>query len=105
MRLITFAKLGPEKGITHCRDHVRRLVKVGKFPAPIQLSEHKIAWLEAEIDAMIAARAEERNEKPIDPRASELAAPKRLPSRPRKISPTAEADFRQAAPLVSAAVE
>jgi len=56
VRLITFAQLGPEKGISHCRDHVRRLVKVGKFPAPIQLSDHKIAWLEAEIDAMIAAR-------------------------------------------------
>ena len=43
MRLITFAQLGPEKGISRCRDHVRRLVKVGKFPVPIQLSEHKIA--------------------------------------------------------------
>jgi len=30
-------------------------------------------WLEAEIDAMIAARAEERIEKPIDPRPPELA--------------------------------
>src|SRR6266404_2921678 len=75
--------LGTEKGISHCRDHVRRLVKVGKFPAPIQLSDHKIAWLEAEIDAMIAARAEERNKKPINSRPPE---PKRLLSRPQKIS-------------------
>ena len=30
-------------------------------------------WLEAEIDAMIAARAEERIEKPIVPRPPELA--------------------------------
>ena len=30
-------------------------------------------WLEAEIDAMIAARAEERIEKPINPRPPELA--------------------------------
>jgi hypothetical protein len=104
MRLITFAKLGPEKGITHCRDHVRRLVKVGKFPAPIQLSEHKIAWLEAEIDAMIAARAEERNEKPIDPLAPELATPKRSPSRPCKISLRSEADYRPPAPLSAAAM-
>jgi hypothetical protein len=84
MRLLTFAQLGPEKGIPHCRDHVRKLVKAGKFPAPIQLSENKIAWLEAEIDAMIAARAEERKIKPIDPRPSEPAAPKRLPRRPRR---------------------
>ena len=102
MRLITFAQLGPEKGISHCRDHVRRLVKVGKFPAPIQLSDHKIAWLEAEIDAMIAARAEERNKKPINSRPPE---PKRLPGRPRKISPPAELDSRPAVPLAAAAEE
>ena len=102
MRVLTFAQLGPEKGIPHCRDHIRRLVKAGKFPAPIQLSENKIAWLEAEIDAMIAARAEERNSKPIDPRRPELAAPKRLPGRPRKIPPPAEADSRPGAPLAAA---
>ena len=99
MRRITFAQFGPEKGISHCRDHVRRLVKVGKFPAPIQLSGHKIAWLEAE---MIAARAEERNKKPINSRPPE---PKRLPGRLRKISPPAEVDSRPAVPLAAAAVE
>jgi hypothetical protein len=104
MRLLTFAQLGPEKGIPHCRDHVRRLVNAGQFPAPIQLSENKIAWLEAEIDAMIAARAEERNRKPIDPRPPELAAPKRLPGRPRKIPPFAEAKSPPVAPLAAAGV-
>ena len=104
MRVLTFAQLGPEKGIPHCRDHIRRLVKAGKFPAPIQLSENKIAWLEAEIDAMIAARAEERNKKPIDPRRPELAAPKRLPGRPRKIRPPAGAESRPGAPPAAAGV-
>src|SRR5215831_11236816 len=104
MRLLTFAQLGPEKGIPHCRDHVRKLVKAGKFPAPIQLSENKIAWLEAEIDALITARAEERNKKPIDPRRPELAAPKRLPSRPRQIPPPAEADSRPGPSLATAGV-
>ena len=102
MKLLTFAQLGPEKGIPHCRDHVRKLVKAGKFPAPIQLSENKIAWLEAEIDAIIAARTEERNKKPIDPRRPELAAPKLRPGRPRKISPPAGADLRSGAPLAAA---
>jgi predicted DNA-binding transcriptional regulator AlpA len=101
VRLITFAQLGPEKGISHCRDHVRRLVKVGKFPAPIQLSDHKIACLEAEIDAMIASRAEERNKNPIDSRPPE---PKRLPGR-SKISPLAEVASRPAATLAAAAAE
>src|SRR5271163_3043462 len=105
MRVLTFAQLGPEKGIPHCRDHVRRLVRAGKFPAPIQLSENKIAWLKAEIDAMIAARAEERNKKPIDARRREQAAPKRLSGRPRKIPPRAEAASRPGAPLAAAGVE
>jgi hypothetical protein len=39
------------------------------------LSDHKIAWLEAEIDAMIAARAEERNKKPINSRPPEPKRP------------------------------
>jgi predicted DNA-binding transcriptional regulator AlpA len=73
-----------------------------KFPAPIQLSDHKIAWLEAEIDAMIAARAEERNKKPINSRPPES---KRLPGRPRKISPPAEVASCLAAPLAAAAAE
>src|SRR5262245_22707734 len=105
MRLLTFAQLGPEKGIPHCRDHVRKLAKAGKFPAPIQLSENKIAWLEAEIDAMIAAKAEERSKKPIDARRPELAAPKRLPGRPRKISPPVEAGSRPGAPRAVADVD
>ena len=101
MRLLTFAQLGPEKGIPHCRDHVRKLAKAGKFPAPIQLSENKIAWLEAEIDAMIAAKAEERSKKLIDARRPELAAPKRLPGRPRKIPTPAKADSRPSARLAT----
>ena len=104
MRLLTFAQLGPEKGIPHCRDHVRKLVNEGKFPAPIQLSENKIAWLEAEIDAMIAAKAEERRKKPIDARRPELAAPTRLPGRRRKIPPCAEADPQRGPRLATAGV-
>jgi hypothetical protein len=104
MRLLTFAQLGPEKGIPHCRDHVRKLAKAGKFPAPIQLSENKIVWLEAEIDALIAAKAEERGKKPIDARRPELAAPKRLPGRPRKIPPPAEAASRPGGPRAVAGV-
>jgi hypothetical protein len=54
VRLITFAQLGPEKGISHCRDHVRRLVKVGKFPAPIQLIEWPTIGVPEDYLALIA---------------------------------------------------
>ena len=102
MKLITFAQLGPEKGLSRCRDHVRRLVKVGKFPAPIQLSEHKIAssggrgsiGFSMRSSALAAISA-----------SSHQAALKCLPGRPRKISPPAEVDSRLAAPLAAAAAE
>jgi prophage regulatory protein len=60
MRVIPFEKLEPEKGVTYTRDHLRRLVKAGKFPRPIRLSESRIAWDEAEIDSWLKARAAER---------------------------------------------
>jgi predicted DNA-binding transcriptional regulator AlpA len=68
MKLISFDRLGPEKGIDYCRDHLRRKVKAGEFPKPIALSigGRRIAWIEAEVDEWLAARAAER-EPPVPP--------------------------------------
>lgn len=57
MRVIPFEKLEAEKGISYCRDHIRRLVRAGKFPQPIRLSESRIVWDEAEIDSWLQERA------------------------------------------------
>lgn len=60
-RLLAFKQLRDEKGIPYSRDHLRRLCKAGRFPAPIPLSSSgRICWLESEVDAWIAARAELR---------------------------------------------
>lgn len=40
--------------------HARKLAAAGKFPAPVQLGEHAIAWVAAEIDEWIAQRIAER---------------------------------------------
>lgn len=37
------------------------LVREGKFPAPIPVSVQAVAWLEAEVDAWIQQRIEERD--------------------------------------------
>ena len=37
-----------------------RMVKRGELPAPIRISAGRIAWIEPEVDAQIAARARER---------------------------------------------
>jgi prophage regulatory protein len=63
MRLITFARLGREKGIDYCRDHLRRLCDAGKFPRPIPISGRRIGWEESEIDDWIAKRAAQRDAK------------------------------------------
>jgi predicted DNA-binding transcriptional regulator AlpA len=62
MRLLTYDRL-KEKGVPWCRDHLRRKAKAGEFPAPIQISDSRIAWDEAEIDAWMKARAAEREPK------------------------------------------
>jgi prophage regulatory protein len=35
------------KGIKYSKAHLWRLVKVGKFPAPIKIGEARSAWVEA----------------------------------------------------------
>jgi predicted DNA-binding transcriptional regulator AlpA len=61
MKLLTFNQLKSEKGHPFTRVHTMRLVRDGKFPAPLHLSERRIAWSEAEIDAHHAALAANRN--------------------------------------------
>jgi prophage regulatory protein len=60
MKLITFDRLLPLKGIQYSRDHLRRKVRAGEFPTPIQVSDHRVAWLEQEVDDWIVNRAAER---------------------------------------------
>jgi predicted DNA-binding transcriptional regulator AlpA len=43
-RLITFPELKTEFGISFCRIHVWRLVKAGKFPAPIRPTGGRLFW-------------------------------------------------------------
>jgi prophage regulatory protein len=60
MKLISYNELGPQKGIRYSREHLRRLVKMRKFPAPMRLSDHKIAWIDSEIDEYVRDKADSR---------------------------------------------
>jgi prophage regulatory protein len=51
------------KGIPYCREQVRRKAKAGEFPAPINLSPQRIAWIESEVDAWVAERIALRDTK------------------------------------------
>ncbi len=53
MRVLSYKELHAEKGIPWTYQHVWRLVRAGKFPAPIKLGEargSRIAWIEDELD-------------------------------------------------------
>jgi prophage regulatory protein len=60
-RVYTFDTLR-EKGIPFSKNHIRRLVAKGKFPAPFYMSERRPAWSEAQLDAWIIEREVERDE-------------------------------------------
>jgi predicted DNA-binding transcriptional regulator AlpA len=49
-RLITYKELQPKKGVPYTRQHLRRKIKDGTWPAPVQLGDNAIAWFEDEID-------------------------------------------------------
>jgi prophage regulatory protein len=38
------------------RASIHRLAKAGKFPVPRQISEHRIGWLDSEIDSWLKSR-------------------------------------------------
>lgn len=60
-RLLSMDELRTVKGIPYSRAHLHRLVKAGKFPAPIKLGENRNAWIEAEVDQLIEERIAERD--------------------------------------------
>lgn len=63
MKVILYADLKPQKGISHSKTQLWRLERAGKFPKRVQLSAGRHAWVEAEIDAFIAERIAARDEK------------------------------------------
>jgi predicted DNA-binding transcriptional regulator AlpA len=68
MKVLTFGELQRIKGIPYCRDHLRRKVKAGEFPQPIELSgSHRIAWIESEVDAYLEALVAKRSPAPAEP--------------------------------------
>jgi len=52
-----------ERGILYSRVHIGRLVKAGRFPAPIKVGQNRIGWVESEIDEWLNAKIAERDAK------------------------------------------
>ena len=60
MRLLNAEGLR-EKGIDFSDVHRWRLIKAGKFPAPLKIGAARNAWVESEIDAWIEQKIAERD--------------------------------------------
>jgi prophage regulatory protein len=50
-----------KRGIKFTRQHLHRLVRNEKFPAPVKVGENTNAWLESEIDQYVKDRIKLRD--------------------------------------------
>jgi prophage regulatory protein len=62
VRFLRFPELKSEKGIPYSRMHIDRLEKADNFPKRVRLGPMTVAWVEAEIDAHLASKMENREE-------------------------------------------
>jgi prophage regulatory protein len=60
MRLLAFPNLETEKGIPYSRQHLWRLIKAKRFPAPVRLGTNTNRWVESEIDDWLRQKIEQR---------------------------------------------
>ena len=60
LRILSLSDLR-ELGIYYSRVHIYRLVKAGKFPAPIKVGQNRIGWIESEIDEWLNVKIAERD--------------------------------------------
>ena len=61
MRVLSFPELKSAKGIPFSRQHIHRMVKSKRFPAPLKLGVATNSWDEQEIDEWLEARKVERD--------------------------------------------
>jgi prophage regulatory protein len=47
--------------VPYTPQHILRLEKEGKFPRRVQVGSNRVAWLESEVEAWVAARVAERD--------------------------------------------
>lgn len=55
-RFISYPELKERYGLPWTRQHVDRLIKDGKFPPKVNLTEHRVGWWSDMIEEWIASR-------------------------------------------------
>lgn len=62
--LIRFPELKTRFGISYSRVHLARLIKAGRFPAPVRVGDNRRAWLEHEVVEHLNRLAAQRDPRP-----------------------------------------
>jgi prophage regulatory protein len=62
IRFLTWAEL-KARGLPFCRRHTYRLEAAGAFPRRVQIGQARVGWIAGEVDAWIAARVAERDQR------------------------------------------
>jgi predicted DNA-binding transcriptional regulator AlpA len=55
-KLIQFNEFKTVKGIPFTRRHIDRLEANGEFPIRVKIGQHRVGWVESEIDAHISEK-------------------------------------------------
>ena len=53
-RILRLPEVASRLGVSH--DTVRRMVRDGRFPPPLEIARRSIGWLEADLDVWLAER-------------------------------------------------
>jgi predicted DNA-binding transcriptional regulator AlpA len=53
-KLIQYTELKSIKGIPFTRRHLARLEDDGEFPVRVKIGQHRVGWVESEIDTHVA---------------------------------------------------
>ena len=61
MKLLSYAELKKEKGVSYSRSHLRRLIQQRLFPPPIEIGPGRQFWVSEEVDAYVRQRMEQRD--------------------------------------------
>ena len=60
VQLLAFSDLA-ERGVPFSRQHLWRLIKAKRFPAPVKLGGNTNRWVESEVDDWLRRQIEQRD--------------------------------------------
>ena len=64
MRLLAWKAV--RERVVFSRQHWDRLIAAGRAPKPIRIGQHRVAWLEEEVDAWVAEKVSLRDQHSSD---------------------------------------